>query len=280
VYVANDPANAQWVPGGSGTVTVTPLRGYRAAATTDANYAASVNNLNLIFGATTCALVHPKFLVDTTEAEARIQLGIGWTQATDLGRISAYTLTGLEALLFNTANTVHGLIRPTLPQLLPTRRNLSGQELTFNTLFSFIAQHVNRNRGAVMGSNTLLINPIGYSSMISQGELGGKVFTGEGMRGNKNAHMIAYGDKTFEFDSSSCMRKDKVVVMAKDVLELKGGEIEAVEVGGQREFLSLASGKRTNQAEMYSTITGELTANVKEAALRKCGYIENFKVTL
>jgi hypothetical protein len=92
--------------------------------------------------------------------------------------------------------------------------------------------------------------------------------------------MIAYGDKTFEFDSSSCMRKDKVVVMAKDVLELKGGEIEAVEVGGQREFLSLASGKRTNQAEMYSTITGELTANVKEAALRKCGYIENFKVTL
>jgi len=116
--------------------------------------------------------------------------------------------------------------------------------------------------------------------MITQGELGGKVFTGEGMRGNKNAHMIAFGDRTFEFESSSCMRKDYVVSLAKDVLELKGGEIDAVEVGGQREFLSLSSGKRINQAEAYSTITGEITMNHEKPALRQCAYIGNFKVTL
>jgi hypothetical protein len=99
---------------------------------------------------------------------------------------------------------------------------------------------------------------------------------GKGIRGEDGAKMIKMGGKTYQFESHSVMRRDRVFMLAKDAVTLHDGKIEDVEVGGQKEFLSIQGGARVNVVEAYATVTGEMSVS----GLRRCGAIHNFKASI
>lgn len=269
----------------SGTVTCTPLKGIRPEfpgadaefgnPTGGAGNAASAIEDFLTAATKYPALIHPLY-VNEDQAQCKLQLGIGWAATTDLATISDGVFTGLEAHIMNKTNTIHNINRAAVRQYLATIKDNGGKDLTFNTLFSFLAQNDNRNRGRKDQAqwNGVLMNPLVYSSLVSLSELDRRVTEGAGMRGEEGAKFIKFNDRKYQLDTHTSMRHDRVFCLPKGGISLYDGKLEAVELGSQNQFLSLNSnGNRTNVVEAYSTMTGELCVNMP----RNCGAIRNFK---
>jgi hypothetical protein len=277
----NFTQNSEWVVGGTGAVTVTPYRGRSAdflAAATDTVFDATINDLNLILGGETAhyaALIHPQF-VSETQAAAKLQLGIGWASTTDISTIHDGVLTGLETLLLNQSNTIHNINRASVMQYLPTIKDNGGKDVTFNTLYAFLAQHHNRNRKMQTDWSAVLMNPITYSNMVALSENDRRITEGVGIRGEDGAKYIQFNGKKYQLESHSTMRRDRIFTIANKAITLHDGKIESVEVGGQKEFLSIQNGQRINVNEAYATVCGEMSVK----GLRRCGVITNFKASV
>jgi hypothetical protein len=105
--------------------------------------------------------------------------------------------------------------------------------------------------------NSLLMNPITYSSLLSLSETDRRVTDDKDFRG-QSAKAINFINKKFVLESHAIMRTDRIIGAPKDGIQMFGGELEPVEASGQREFIALnSSGRRTNAIESYNTITGE-----------------------
>lgn len=269
----------------AGTVTVTPRKGVRSdlePSSVDAQFGVTIPTFAMVFSPTVSldtkptkvALIQPLF-INQNNAQALEQLGIGWTGGTDLGQISASVFTGLDSLLTNETNTVHGIDRLNVMQFLATRKDNQNKDLTFNSLFSLLSTHTNRNRSMKFDWSALMINPIGYSSMISLSELDRRITEGKGMRGEEGAKLIRMHGKTFQLEEHSSMRLDRIYCLAKGSVEMHGGKESLVKVGNQGEFLSLVNGRRTNVVESYYDVTGELVMETP----RVNAYMRNFKIT-
>ena len=283
-YVSNtDFQTVSWMP----SVTLTgglycfPVAGITAAfgAALSANYGtATANGFTNVFapaGVTTaCYLVHPLFVPETL-ALARQMLGLTWSiGVTDITQINPYIGTGIETLLMEQLYLVHGINRGKVLQYLPTIKNLGGQALKFNSFFSFLADHANRNRSLETGWNILPMNPIVYASMISQSEQQRIITDGKGIRGEDGAKLIKFGGKTYQLEMHTAMRKNRIYLLPKNSVEMYGGTIEKVEVDGQSSFLSIANSRRVNVIESYNTVKME---NIMRTP-RDAGAIRNFDV--
>lgn len=269
---------------GTGVVTVTFRKGVRAdlvVSATDADYNDPIADLALVLSATAStdslptkiAMVHPLF-INESQAAAREQLGVGWTGATDLGFIHDGIMTGLEALLCNESNTVHGIDRANVLQFLATSKDNGQKDLTFNSLYSFLSQHVNRNRKMQFEWSSLMMNPITYSSMISLSELDRRITEGKGIRGEEGAKLIQMHGKKFQLDEHSSQRHDRIYCLAKGAVEMHGGKENLIKVGGQGEYLAMVNGRRTNVVESYYEVSGETTLECP----RVNGFMKNFKI--
>lgn len=272
---------SEWVASGTGAVTVTPYRGRMVdfvAVGTDTVFDAQINDLALIFGGETAhyvSLIHPLY-VNQNQALAKLQLGIGWASTTEISTISDGIFTGLETLLMNTSNTVHNIARGSVQQYLPTIKDNLNRDLTFNTVFAWLAEHHNRNRKSQNEWNLMLMNPLTEASLIGLSELDRRIVEGTGIRGEDGAKMVKIGGKKYQFESHSVMRRDRVFCLAKGAFTLHDGKLENVEADGQKQFLSLSGSSRLNVIEAYATVTGEMSVK----GLRRCGAIKNFKAPL
>lgn len=270
---------------GAGVVTVTFTKGVRAdlvVSATDADYNDTIASLALVFSATAStdslptkiALIHPLF-INQSQAAAREQIGVGWTGSTDVAFIHDGIFTGLETLLCNESNTVHGIDRGNVLQYLATSKDNGLKDLTFNSLYSFLSQHVNRNRKMQFDWSSLMMNPITYSSMISLSELDRRITEGKGIRGEDGAKIIQMHGKKFQFDEHSSQRHDRIYCLAKNAVEMHGGKENLIKVGGQGEYLAMVDGRRTNVIESYYEVIGELTLECP----RVNAYMRNYKIT-
>lgn len=222
---------------------------------------------------------------------ARRMLGMGWdpnvdssysASAIDVSMVNPYIATGIETLLYNETNMVHGIPRYSVQQYLPTKKDLSGQPITFNSLFSGLVEHFNRNRDKdpngkdVTQFNVLDMNPLVYSSFLSLSETDRRITDGKGIRGT-GAKLIEVGTKTYEMSMNSAQRLDRIVGLPKDSLAQYGGELKPVDADGQKTFLALnSSGRRTNALESYFTIAHENTCE----NLRDTLYFRNFQISI
>lgn len=261
----------------TGVVTFTPIKGIRPEyPAADANFgdpAGAGAGTAVQDALSTCALIHPLYVAEEqTGALAQFDEST-WTSATDLSFLHDGVLTGLEALITNRENTVHGINRAAVRQYLATVKNNGGRNLTFNALFSFLSQHYNRNRNKGMSDFTgVLMNPLVYSSMVSLSEVDRKITEGTGVRGEEGAKLIKFGDKTYQLETHTSVRHDRTYLLPSGEIEQLGCEMEPVEVGGQSSFLSLVDGRRVNVEEAYSTVTGEMRVKYP----RGFGVIRNF----
>lgn len=227
----------------------------------------------------------------SADAAARAILGLGWDPAVDanydpaaidVSLVNPYLMTGIESLVYNDTNMVHGIPRYAVQQVLPTKKDNNAQELTYNSLFGLLVEHVNRNReksgdaSASFKQNMLTMNPLAYSSLMSLSEKDRMIIDDKGIRGT-SAKVIQLGDKKFELDMNSTMRTDRISCLPKDSIYMYGGTMESVDLDGQKQFMALNSnGKRTNAYEMYFTVSGEQ----KIENLRECAFLRNFTVTV
>lgn len=205
---------------------------------------------------------------------ARVMLGIGWDATVDsaatyrdqvdVATISPYYMTGLETLLMNTSNYVHGIDRASIQQILPTVRALGGRPLTFNALYAALSAHYARNRDRDPNSkqaavfSMLEMSPFTYSHLLSQSEQDRRLVDGTSWRGT-GCKKVTVGNQEFELSTNSSMRLDRIIGIPKDTFRMAGGKIEPVSASGQTEFLSLNSTttQRTNAIESYNTVMGE-----------------------
>lgn len=272
---------AEWVSGGTGAVTVTPYRGRTVdyvAVGTDTVFGASINDLNLVIGSATTdhyqTVMHPGY-IHGTQAEAKLQLGIGWAATTEMSSLSKFVPTGLDTLLTNDANTVHGINRASILQHLPTIVGNNNRELTFNTFLAALTEHQNRNKKALPEWSVMYMNPLVESSLIALSEASRMITDGNGVRGRSNKKFIEKGGKKFQFEASSCMRGDKIYCIADGTMTLYDGSMKDVNIGGVSIFPQLVSGSRVDVSEKYATCTAEMA--VKKLRLNMV--INNFKTT-
>lgn len=283
-YVSNTDFQTQsWCPGVTlaGALYCFPVAGMTSAygAALAANYGTgTANGFTNVFApaALTVAtyLVHPLYIPNTV-AMGRAMLGLGWTVGTtDITQINPYIGTGIETLLMEQSYVVHGINRNKVLQYLPTIKNLGGQNLKFNTFFTFLAEHANRNRSLETGWSILPMNPMVYASMISQSEQQRIITDGKGIRGEDGAKLIKFGGKTYQLEMHTSMRKNRIYLLPKNSIEMYGGTIEKVDVNGQSSFLSLVNGKRVNVIESYNTVKME---NIMRTP-RDAGAIRGFNI--
>jgi hypothetical protein len=268
----------EWVPNGAaGAITVTPRKGIRADyPAVDAGHGILINNFAQVFAAgaagTYLSLIHPLYTVNE-QAGGKLQLGLGWGAATEMSRLNDGWLTGLETLLTDRTHTVHGIQRSTIRQYLPTRKDGHANDLSYNMLYSLLAQHVNRNRGALPEFSIVGMNPIPYSSMVSASENDRRISEGKGIRGEEGAKFIKIFDKKFQLESSSVQKKQLIYCIPDKAIKLKDGELSDITVSGQNQFLTIRGGQRVNVIEAYGEVVGELCVE----GVRRCAYLENFK---
>lgn len=272
-YVQHD----EWVPGGGGAVTVAPIKGLRAdLPSTDAGHGVALTNFAQFFAAgaagTWAYLIHPLY-INQTQADAKTQLGLGWTSSTELDKISDGILTGLEALLTDREHVIHGIDRNTVRQYLPTYKRGHSNEMSYNMLYAALSQHVNRNRGTLPKWSVIGMNPIVYSSMISQSENDRRISEGTGVRGEEGAKYIKIFDKKFQLEASSVQKKPLVYCIADKHIVLKDGDLRRISVDGQSSFLAIQGGQRVNVEEAYGEVVGELCIEKARNNL----FIDNFK---
>lgn len=219
-------------------------------------------------------LVHPLFVAESI-AMGRQMLGLTWTVGTtDISQINPYIATGLETLLMEQTYVVHGINRAKVLQYLATIYNNNGQGLKFNTFFSFLANHANRNRTLKTEWAVIPMNPIVMASMISQSEQQRIIIDGKGIRGEDGAKLIKFGGKTYQLEMHTAMRKNRIYLLPKNSIEMYGGTIEKVDVNGQNAFLSLQNGRRINVIEAYNTVKLEMMMR----SPREAGAIRNFDI--
>lgn len=270
-----------WVSGGTGAITVTPYRGRTVdgqLVATDTVLGAQINDINLVIGAAldthAQCLMHPGYHAPT-QAEARLQLGIGWSSATEMSSLSKYVPTGLHTLLCDRTHTVHGINRASVRQHLPTYHDNNGQELTFNTFNLALSTHQNRNHKDMTDWAVMYMNPLVASSLIALSEGSRIICEGDGLRGQKGKKLIVKNGTTYEFEDSSVMRKDKIYCIAKECMYLYDGNLRPVKFGGVELFPQLVSGNRVDVTEKYAKVLGE--AVIKNP--RRCMVIDNFKTS-
>jgi len=271
----------EWVPGAAGAITVSLARGRTVdgmAAATDTVFGAGLADISLFCGASLSdqyqTIMHPGY-IHSTQAEAKLQLGYGWTANTEMSTLSKYVPTGLETLLCDTTHTVHGIHRANVLQHLPTVVTNHGRELTFNTFLSALTDHHNRNRKMLPEWTVLYMNPIVESSLIALSEASRILCDGEGVRGRSNKKFIKRGEKNFQFESSSCMRADKVYGIADGTVTLYDGQLKPVSIGGVSVFPQLVNGYRVDVSEKHANVTAECAIKTP----RKNMVIQDFKTT-
>jgi hypothetical protein len=224
-------------------------------------------------------------------AAARAVLGLGWDinvdpnyspTALDISLVNPYLVTGIETLLFNETNMVQGVPRYSIQQYLPTKKDLNAQPLTFNSLFSGVAEHYVRNRDKDPNSsdiiqwNLLDMNPLTYTSILSLSETDRRITDDKGIRGT-SCKVIQVGNKKFELNMNSSMRLDRIVGLPKDSVQMKGGTLDPVDIDGQKQYMALNStGRRTNAYEQYYTIQAEQYVE----NLRDTLYFRNFTISI
>jgi hypothetical protein len=269
----------------TGVVTVTARKGVRAdlvASSIDTQYNVLIADFGSVFSLTAStdllptkvALISP-MNISQEQTGAKNQLGIGITSSTDLAMVHDGVFTGLDTLLCNETNVVHGIDRANVLQYLATSKDNQQRDLTFNSFFSFLTQHVNRNRNMKFDWSVLMLNPIVMSSMMSLSELDKRIIDGVGIRGDQGAKTIKMGEKTFELEQHSSMRLDRVFAIAKGAVELHGGNEELVDSDGVTQFLAVTGGRRTNVAQSHYLVNGELTMETP----RVNAFMRNFKIT-
>ena len=283
IYTAPD-LGAFFVAGltNGGTVATTPvciqlvLTGYLPTGTTSA---ATGNTDFSSYASTTYTLAQTGRRILGLEWDANVDPL--YTASVDVSLINPYLMTGMDTLLFNDTNMVQGIPRYSIQQVLPTKKNWNAQPLTFNSLFSGIAEHVTRNREKAANSsditqwNLLTMNPIVYTSLLSLSEADRRITDEKGIRGT-SAKFINYGAKKFELDQASWMRMDRVIGLPKDAIKMYGGTIDPVDAGSQKEFIALVGGRRTNAVESYNSITSEMCIE----NLRDCFFGHNFSISV
>ena len=289
-YTSNtDFQTASWLPGVTlaGALYCFPVQGLTAAYGTSValGYGCNVGGgtalgFTNVFKAVPATgipavyLVHPLY-IPNTNAMGLVMLGQGWTVGTtDITQINPYIGTGIETLLMERQYVVHGINRNKVLQYLPTVKDIGGQNLKFNTFFSFLAEHANRNRSLETGWSVLPMNPLVFTSLISQSEQQRIIIDGKGIRGEDGAKIIKFGGKTYQIEMNTSMRKNRIYLLPKNSIEMYGGTIEKVDVNGQSSFLSLVNGKRVNVIESYNTVKME---NIMRTP-RDAGAIRNFNL--
>ena len=283
-YTTNtDYQSASWLPGVTlaGALYCFPIAGLTAAYGTSIALTygtATAKGFTNIFApaalTTAVYLVHPLYIPNTL-AMGRAMLGLGWVVGTtDITQINPYIATGLETLVMERRYVVHGVNRNKVLQYLPTVKDIDGANLKFNTFFTFLAEHFNRNRSMETDWSILPMNPIVYTSMVSQSEQQRVIIDGKGIRGEDGAKLIKFGGKTYQLEMNTTMRKNRIYLLPKNCIEMYGGTIEKVDVNGQSSFLTLVNGRRVNVIESYNTVQVE---NVMRSP-REAGAIRGFNI--
>jgi hypothetical protein len=175
-------------------------------------------------------------------------------------------------LLCNTSNTVHGIRRNSVRPLLPTTYDTGARALTLNEMIKFVTKHIDRNKAKTIDWNLLLMGTQAYSSMVTQSELDRRLTETKGIRGEDQAKVFKFEGKNFQMESHTAMRSDYIFSLPKGLVELHGGENKPVTAGGASEFLSLANGRRSNQAESYNVMIMEYCLKEPRAA----AFMNNF----
>ena len=301
-YVQKQGSTTMWCAG-SGTVTVKPYHGM-TTANAIATTLTAIPDLAVLFDPVTqfanAATLKGFYIVPThhvpsgtvdygynnndfstytsvskTNAEiARLMLGFGWTSSTAVDLINPFVPTGIQSLLVNQANTINGINRASTPQINSTSYDTGNRPLSFNEMFKFITDHANRNKNLIPEWNVLLMGTLAYESMIGQSELDRRITEQKGIRGEDSAKTIRINGKLFQLDSHEAMRNDFIYSLPKGMIEQHGGKPTPVSVGGQSEFLSLASGRRINTVESYNTIVMEYCLRIPRAA----AFMQNFNL--
>jgi len=209
----------------------------------------------------------------TSDEIARYVLGLGWdfnvdpsnasSSVVDVSLINPFLMTGLDTLVYNNFNIVQGIPRSSIQQYLPTERDNAGNPLTFNSLYGLLTEHVTRNRdknaedSGVTEYNSLLMNPIVFSSLLSLSETDRMITDDKDYRGSA-CKAINFLGKKYVLESNAVVRTDRIMGLPKDCIHMYGNEMEPVAADGQKSFLALnSSGRRTNALENYFTMTGE-----------------------
>lgn len=299
-WVQKQGSTTMWCAG-SGTTTIVPFHGSSTANALNGTYT-QIPDLNNLFAPETAfsgaAYQTGIFIVPTnyipagtvdygtqntdfsaftstskTNAEiARLILGFGWTDTTELTLINPYVPTGMMALVTNTTNTVNGINRTSVPQINPTKRDCGKATLTFDQMFKFVTDHANRNKDLIPDWSVLLMGTLAYESMINQSELDRRITEAKGIRGEDSAQMIRINGKNFQFESHTAQRNDYINALPKGVIEMHGGKFEPVTAGSQSEFLQLANGRRINNIESYQTVVLEYCLRMPRASAFMTNY--------
>jgi hypothetical protein len=277
----------------------------------DANSVFAPENLTFVARTTeiaSCFLVHPgyipsgavswanqnsdfstytsnSFLLTSDNYDAaRRMLGYGWDVVTDpsaslsgidVSMVNPYIPTGIETLLTNVSNMVHGIPRQQVQQLVATSVDRGGKPLNFNTFLASLTSHYNRNREIAAEFTMCMMNPIVFSSLVSLSELDRRIIEGKGVRGEDGAQFIKFGNKKYQMEMSTVVPTTRIYCIPQGLVDMYGGDLQDVRVGNQSEFMALnSSGRRQNAVEKYVTCQSEMCCETPRQAM----IIRNFTV--
>jgi len=285
-----------WVEDNSSTLTCTLRKGYSFDKATNSS-ATPIADIGHIFNPPgshpfTLALVHPGYLptgetsfgssdlkfssYSTVEKSinelGRLTLGIGWDSTTRVDMISPFVCTGFDTLLRNRQQIVHGIPRPLVRTMLPTRMDSGGRTLDLSMINSWIRMHIARNEGKLPEWNAIMMNTLVYGHFETLFMKEMKVESGKGV-GGFDAHYIIVEGKKFQFTSHPSVRHDTLFCLPNKYIKKVGFELKQVNVGGTDTFIGLdAQGRRRYTEEQYFVAAGELVCE----NLRECAVLENF----
>jgi hypothetical protein len=215
---------------------------------------------------------------------ARRMLGIGWDTTIDAAAslsgidaslVNPYIPTGIETLLTNVSNLVHGIPRSQVQQLVATSVDRGGKPLNFNTFLAALTTHFNRNREIASEFTMCMMNPIVYSSLVSLSELDRRIIEGKGVRGEDGAQFIKFGNKKYQLEMSTVVPTSRIYCIPQGAVDMYGGDLQDVKIGNQSEFMALnSSGRRQNAVEKYMTCQSEMCCEVPRQSM----IIRNFTV--
>jgi len=240
-----------------------------------------------------CFLVHPNYLPKgetsygnlnlkansyTTESKTaveigRLMLGLGWAPDTKIDMINPFVCTGFDTLLRNEINTVHGIPRSQVLQMMPTVSDNRGRTLDVSTFTNWLTAHEVRNEGEVPKWTTIQMNSVVYNRLMTffAKELIVDTNT-KGLGGFPAVHIVHNGNR-YQLVAHPGISHDVIFAIPKEFVTQYGYEVEAVDVGGVSTFLGVDSnGVRRNTEVMYFTTDGELMCD----NLRQCAILKNF----
>jgi len=301
-FVTNDGSGAndvRWCPGAlTENVIITPYQGISCGSATSMLPTAAatiVNGFDAVFNPTgkTAAtfVMHPYYMPDQFD-QARLCLGLNWTSATDIGRLNPFIPCGIEGLLMNTTNTIHGISRSRIRQALPTIMNAEGQPMNFEMFRRIVTKHATRNplyKDSEVGKKSeggdiskvgshwqhIALNPVVYNSLISSVEFNTLFTDGKGSYGEEGAKTFTYGGKRYQIIPTNEMALRRLWIIPKGALEYFDGTIKDVSNdGGVSKFMKIdpADGQRMNVVQEHKIIQSAM----KLKQPRSCGGAFNF----